>query len=260
VPIALDYRTGSKELAPLFLPYGIQPEVRKLDFGDIAFEGNGPAGRCAIVIERKQIAELIASIQSRRLSGHQLPGMAEDYDYCYLIVEGIWRPGAEGEMQLGMGSMAGEKSFGGNWHLTHGKNILYRAVDNYLSTLELHAGILYRRTLDVLETVHMVVDIYRWWNDKQWTEHSSHLGVYAPADPAMGRGRKLSLARRNITLAEKWAMQLDRIDTKAQAVAKHFGSARTLANASEADWMGIYGIGKPTAKQIVAAIARYEHV
>jgi ERCC4-type nuclease len=259
LPISLDFRTGSKELAPLFLPYGIQPQLTKLDFGDLAFEGNGPQGRCAIVIERKQIADLIASIQSRRLSGHQLPGMADTYDYCYLIVEGVWRPGPEGEMQLGYGGMQDEKTFGGSWRPVHGRSILYRAVDNYLSTLELHAGLIYRRTLDALETVHTIVDLYHWWNDKQWMEHSSHLGVYAPGEPKLGRGRKLNLVRREISLAEKWAMQLDGIDTKAQAAAKHFGSARALADAVEADWIAIRGIGKPTAQQVVRAINAETH-
>jgi len=78
--ISLDDRTGSKELTPLFHPYGIPIEVKRLDFGDLAFEGNGPHGRCAVVIERKQITELVQAIESRRLSGHQLPGMADDYD------------------------------------------------------------------------------------------------------------------------------------------------------------------------------------
>src|SRR5262245_47664898 len=174
MPIALDTRTGSRELAPLFLPYGIQPQLTKLEFGDLAFEGNGPHGRCAIVVERKQISELVASIQSRRLSGHQLPGMAEAYDYAYLIVEGMWTPGAEGEMQFGYGAMNRER-FGGSWRPVHGKGILYRAVDNYLATLELHAGIIYRRTLDPLETVAVIVDLYHWWNDKQWQDHSAHL-------------------------------------------------------------------------------------
>lgn len=251
--IMIDSRTGSKELAPLFLPYGIQPQLTKLDFGDIAFEGNGPSGRSAIAIERKQISDLVESIQSRRLSGHQLPGMAETYDYCYLVVEGLWIPGPEGEMQFGYGGTKGQR-FGGSWRPVHGKSILYRAVDNYLSTLELHAGIIYRRTLDPLETVHMIVDLYHWWNDKQWKEHSAHLAVYAPAEPILQRGRKLNLSRREVSLTEKWAMQLKGIDTKAELVAKYFHSAREMALATEAQWREIPGIGKRIAKEVVRSI------
>jgi ERCC4-type nuclease len=252
VSIALDFRTGSKELAPFFLPYGIQPKLQKLDYGDIAFEGNGPRGRCAIVIERKQINDLVQSIESRRLSGHQLPGMAEDYDYCYLIVEGLWKPGPSGELMIGQGNIDGDASFGGRWVSTYGK-LRHRAVDNYLATLEMQAGVIYRRTLSIIETVAVVVDLYRWWTEKTWEQHSSHLAVYAPAIARPGRTR-LNLARRNVSLAEKWAMQLDGVDTKAQLVAEYFGSAIKLAVGNEVEWAEIKGIGKPSAKRIVREI------
>lgn len=247
--IALDNRTGSKELAPLFLPYGIQPRVGRLDFGDVAFEGNGPRGRSAIAIERKQMEELITSIQSKRLSGFQLPGMADAYDYGYLIVEGLWRPGAYGEMQIGRGSLDTEKTFGGRW-LPSYERLNHRSVDNYLSTLELHAGIIYRRSLTPVETVAIIVDLYHWWNDKLWHEHSSHLAVYAPATAASGKGR-LNLAHREASWLEKMAMQLPGLDKKAQVVAEHFRSPRAMANASLEDWVEIKGIGKPTAKRLV---------
>jgi len=116
--IDLDYRTGSGELEKLFLPYGIKVNRTKLEFGDLAFEGRGPHGACSIVIERKRITDLIQSMESRRLSGHQLPGMAERYDYCYLIVEGIWRPGQNGELEIRNGS----------WSTGHGRALSYRAV------------------------------------------------------------------------------------------------------------------------------------
>lgn len=255
MPISLDYRTGSKELAPLFKPYGIQVETRKLDFGDLAFEGNGPQGRVSVVIERKVIADLVASMQSKRLSGHQMPGMADTYDYCYLIVEGIWRPGPDGELQTGYGSFEGDSGgFGGRWTGGYGnRRLLYRSVDNYLSTLELHAGVIYRRTLSPQETVAVVVDLYRWWNDKLWAAHSSHLGVYAPAIARPGKGR-FSLVTRQPSLAEKWAMQLDGIDAKAQQVAAYFGSARAMANAEVKDWLEVKGVGKVIARQVVEAI------
>lgn len=249
--IALDHRTGSGELAPLFAQYGIKPDVRRLEFGDMAFEGNGPNGRCAITVERKRIEDLVQSITSKRLSGHQLPGMADQYDYCYLLVEGIWRPGPSGELQIAHGSVEADR-FGGRWLPSHGRGIGYRNVDNYLSTLELHAGVIYRRTLGPHETVAMVVDLYRWW-DKAWAEHSSHIAVYAPAVPTVGRGR-IELARRAVPLAEAWAMQLQGVQDKAQAVAQHFGSARAMANATAADWIEVKGVGKVIARRAVEAI------
>jgi ERCC4-type nuclease len=255
--ISIDHRTGSKELAPLFLDFGIQAKTTTLEYGDFAFEGHGPHGRCAIVLERKVISDLVQSIQSRRLSGHQLPGMAEAYDYCYLLVEGVWRPGNAGELQMGQGSMTADGTWGGSWIGTHGRQqLLYRSIDNYLATLELHAGVIYRRTLSPAETVHVIVDLYRWWNEKLWHEHSSHLGVYAPAVVKPGKGR-LNLVRREPSLCEKWAMQLPHIDKRAQLVAEHFHTARAMANATEEEWVEIKGIGKPTAKQVIGEINAY---
>ncbi len=247
--IALDYRTGSKELAPLFLGYGIQPKISKLEAGDAVFEGNGPKGKCAIVIERKTVDEMLDIMRTKRLVGLQLPGMSDLHDYGYLIVEGVWRPGPNGEMQIGKGTMDSEVSFGGRWLPAHSK-LLYRAVDNHLATLELHAGIIYRRTMSPEETVAMIVDLYHWWNDKLWDEHSSHLGVYAPAEVKPGKGR-LNLAHREASWLEKMAMQLPGLDAKAQVVAEHFKSPRVMANANLDDWVAIKGIGKPTAKRLV---------
>jgi ERCC4-type nuclease len=250
VSISLDYRTGSKELAPLFVQYGIQVQVKALEFGDLAWEGNGPKGRCSIVVERKRIEDLIQSMESHRLSGHQLPGMAEAYDYCYLLVEGIWRPGPQGEMQIGHGSFEADR-FGGRWMPCRSR-LQHRSIDNYLATLELHAGVIYRRTLSPQETVAVIVDLYRWWNEKQWAAHSSHLGVYAPASPST-KGR-FSLVRRKVSVAEKMIMQLPELDAKARRVAEHFGTAKVMANATEAEWVAIKGVGKVTARKAVEAL------
>lgn len=250
----VDERTGSKELIPEIRSYGIDAQVKHLDYGDFAWEGNGPSGLCRIAVERKTISDLIDSFQSRRLSGHQLPGMADEFDYAYIIVEGIWRPGPEGVLQLGHGTMDAQSTFGGAWSQTYrSRQLLYRSIDNYLATLELHAGIIYRRTLSTQETVHVIVDLYRWWRTKLWAEHSSHLAVYAPAEARGGKGR-INLVRRDVSLAEAWAMQLPGIDKKAQEVAERFPTGHILANATEGEWQGIPGIGKVLAKRAVKAI------
>ena len=55
-------------------------------------------------------------------------------------------------------------------------------------------------------------------------------------------------------MCERWAMQLPGIQTKAERVAEHFGSAIAMAVASEEEWVAIKGIGKPTARVIVREI------
>src|SRR5262245_5878451 len=99
--IRVDSRSGSGELSPYFEPYGLVVEKTHLDYGDFDFEGSGPKGKCGVVFERKRIEDLVDSMQTGRLSGHQLPGICENYDYGYLIIEGIWRPGREGFLEIG---------------------------------------------------------------------------------------------------------------------------------------------------------------
>lgn len=245
--ISVDYRIGSGELSKYFHPFGISPLRTKLAFGDFAFEGNGPHGKVSIGIERKRIEDLMESMTSKRLSGHQLLGMSDLYDYGYLIVEGLWKPGLNGEVLI---------SNRGGWA---SKQTPYRAIDNYLTTLELRAGLMVRRTGMPEETVFAVVDLYRYWTEKLWKEHRSHDEIYAPGSE--GRhvdARRLRLVARNITLAQKTAeniaCQLPGIDRRARDVAKFFGYRSTrIVNAGVDEWVKA-GIGKGTAEKIVKAV------
>lgn len=238
--ILLDPRVGSGELLKLFQPFGVTVTITKLEFGDMAWEGKGPSGACMVVVERKRIDDLIQSMHSRRLSGHQLPGMAENYDYGYLIVEGVWRPGSEGEMQVMQ------------WGKWQRRGVHTRAVNNYLMGLSLRAGLIVWRTGDERETVGWVVDQYRMWTEKEWGEHRSHDQVYAPADRT--GGRVLSFRPRKIGLVEKVGMQLPGVDTKARKVAERFASVEDMVAADEKEWARVEGIGKVGAKRIWAAL------
>jgi ERCC4-type nuclease len=168
--------------------------------------------------------------------------MAENYDYGYLVVEGIWRPSVDGQVEVSQGN--GWASRGAS----------YRSVDNYLATLELKAGMIVRRTSSPRETVAVIVNLYRYWRDKTWDEHKAHEAVYAPGGDGRG-GRKISFIPRKVSLLEKLACQLPGIDSKAREVAKHFQTADRMMRASEADWQKIDGIGKLGAKKIVEALA-----
>jgi ERCC4-type nuclease len=126
--IRLDERVGSKDLAPLLRKYGLRIDVCHLDYGDLDWMGLGPKGPCPIVAERKRIDDLLQSFQSNRLAGHQIIGMSDCYDYGYLIVEGIYKPGADGQIMVLCGSKWVERG------------MHYRALDAHLSTLELQCG------------------------------------------------------------------------------------------------------------------------
>lgn len=214
--IRVDDRTGSKELVKHFQAYGIAPEVTRLEFGDLDFSGCGPVGRCSVVIERKRIDDLTQSMTSHRLSGHQLPGMCRLHDYGYLIVEGIWRPSKDGEIEIAQGP--------GRWIR---RRMRADAVMNYVMGLALRAGMIPWRTGSQEETVAFAVAQYKSWQ-KPWAEHDSHEAVYAPADAGGGRGFMLSFQPRAVPLVEKLLLQLPGLDKKARDIAKAIGSGRQL--------------------------------
>lgn len=223
--IRVDSRSGSGELAKYFQPYGITTELAHLEYGDFDFLGKGPKGECAVVFERKRIEDLVQSMESGRLSGHQLPGMTKQYDYGYLIIEGSWRSGADGQLEINQR---------GQWvsRQTH-----TRAITNFVMGLAFRAGLMPWKTYDQRDTARFIVDQYRMWNEKAWAEHRAHDTVYAPA--TVTGGFRLFFNPRKVSTAEKVAMQLPGLQDKARYVAEKFGSVKTLASAPLEEWVDL---------------------
>lgn len=241
--IQLDDRRGSGELERYFLPYGIQVKKCRLTFGDMAWVGKGPKNmEVGVVVERKRIEDLIQSMTSKRLAGHQLPGICDEYDYGYLLIDGIWKPTADsGAVTISNGP--------GRWQQT---NISSRQVNNFVMGLNFRAGLTPWRVSTKEELVSFVVDQYLMWQ-KPWEEHKAHDQVYAPADRS--EGRKLFFRQRKVDAWEKAIMQLPGIDSKAKDMAKKFSNIDMLAAASQQDLMDAgLGIGKVGAKRIWEAL------
>ena len=247
--IQLDDRIGSGELLPYFRPYGIRVEKVRLPFGDVAWEGSGPNGRCMIGLERKRLDDLVQSMQSGRLSGHQLPGMVETYDYGYLLVEGIWRTSqSTGEVEVL------ERS--GKWER---RGIQVRALHNYLFGLSLRAGMLAWKTSNERETVEFVVDQYRMW-EKPWEDHSAHEQTYTGAvamelagggELGRGGGRRLFLNVRPPTNAEIVACVMPGIGRKlSYRVGKKFGCVANMVRANEVEWGQIKGVSVAMGRKL----------
>lgn len=221
-------------------------EQSRLEFGDCMFEGNGEHGRCLVGVERKKLQDLINSMRDRRLSGHQLRGMRLTYEYVFLVAEGVWRRGISGEI---------EELWGREWRTFYSAGgrtpIMYRQLASYLTTLELRGGVIVRRTERPTDTAGLYVDLWHWFNDKLWHEHTSHDQRYCP-EPQR-RGSK-AVIQRAVTRCEAMAAQIPGIDSKAQAVASFFGSTKAMANATLEDWIKIPGIGKKTAQSAMSAL------
>lgn len=243
-------------------------EVTELEYADCAFPGNGESGECMVGCERKKLSDLVNSMKDRRLSGHQLRGMRRDYDYIFLFVESVFRPGRAGEL---------EELRGRDWtpHFSQRdrRAISYAQLISYLTSLELCGNVIVRRTSSTLETAQQLAALYRWFNDKRWADHHAHDQIYSRTPDVKkghgsgwsephshnanwGRGRVGLVNGSSDHPSTLWLMaaQLPGVDRRAESVARHFRTVRAMANAQSADWMQIEGFGAKRAGAAVRAI------
>lgn len=238
-PVYLDRRTGSAELYTPLQARSVPVQLTTLDYGDAAFVGRGPGGDVMVGIERKRIRDLLGSLTSGRLSGHQLPGLNQQYAYRWLLVEGPYRESARG----GLIEVPGAP--GKPWETIRFR---YAALESYLLTLSLRGGVRLARTYSIEESCGWLDALWRWWTAKAFADHRSHLALH----DAAGAGDHALFHRP--TLVQRVAAQLPGIDERAVIVAQRFSTVLELACAGESEWTAIPGIGKTTARRIVQAI------
>jgi len=238
--ILVDSRIGSKELVPLFPP-GLA-ELTTLEFGDAMMVGNGADGPVAVGFERKTVPDLLTSMESGRLAGHQVPGLVRTYDVAWLLVEGMFRPDVQG----GLSRLAVREGGWSQWVAASpsGKGWMYGDFVQRLATLEIKGGVRVHCTTDIWDTVAWLVALHKWWG-RQWVEHRSHECIYQP--------RAVSYAP--VTTLRRVANALPGVGLdKSAAVERHFKSIRALANADEKEWQKVPGIGKKLSSNLVKEI------
>lgn len=242
--IQIDERQGSVELASLFPP-GIPTVIGRLEYGDYAFLGNGPEDEpVSIGVERKGIRDLLNSMVTGRLVGHQLIGLVNNYHYVYIVVEGIWRFNpSDGMME--------EHSNGGWIPIQLGsRRFMAREVLAFLHTLMVKTGVMVFYSGTRRETVQVVSMLHGWWSNKSWDEHTAHLGLVKQHKSAEGAVELVKAP-----LIRRLAAELPGIGwQKSREVARHFGSVMEMVLASEREWRRIPGIGKILAEKIVKEI------
>jgi ERCC4-type nuclease len=244
--------------------------VQKLDFGDLIFSGQGPDGVCVVGFERKKLSDLVTSMLTRRLSGHQLSGMWRSFDFAFLVTEGIWRRGDGGCVEYPVGQ--------GRWRPLYGQHnrraVSYDQLSAYLQTLamkfrspETGEPLRVIRTAGMKETAQEYLAWHRWFQTP-WDKHHSDDQLYIPEVAADGGsnqmcrrvGTTVSRKRRRVTFAVKAAGICGGVDRKAYDAAGFFKSGKAVANATVKEWMRVPGVGKKTAEAIVAEWEREEEV
>lgn len=240
--ITIDSRVGSKDLMA-YLPQRLA-KLGRLEYGDASWIGNGPGGMPLMAgMERKKLHDAISSMESGRFAGHQLPGLRASFQVIYLVVEGIWRANPRSGIL--------ETPRGKGWvPIEHGqRRYMERELSGWLNTQEMLGGVRVRQTGTARQTALLLTSLHHWWVDKAWEEHRSHLALDNTLDTG-GRGLLVKPSRKRMI-----ACQLPHIGWKrSQAVEDYFETVREMMNADEEVWMGIEGIDKGIARQVVEAI------
>lgn len=237
--IHVDNRAGSHDLVLPLRKAGLPVEETTLQFGDVFFVGRGEGGApVAIGIEHKKLPDLVQSLTSDRLAGHQLPGTVQLFDRSYLIIEGEWDHDVEGRV------IVPRRGFKSNYQLLKGAPFA-AVLEQRVINLATRGGVTVRWTRNQKETVRYVSALYRYWCDRDLDAHKSHLAIHAPdLDRALlapvSDERRVYAAIPTISY------------TRSAAVEKHFSSIWSAVNAEEKEWEKVDGIGKKLAQQIVA--------
>lgn len=235
--ILVDDRIGSVEIAPLLSSPTV---VCSLSFADFVFSGNGPKGPVDIGVERKSLMDLLKSMTTGRLSGHQLVGLTNNYDWVYLLVEGVWRPDRHN-------GMLQRTSGRGKWvAVAQGsRRFMARDVYNFIQTLQVMCGVIAVRTSSTWETARWLDACRGWWG-KEWKKHKSHLQFQKPVTHAQ-------LTKPNLVV--RMASQLEGIGwDKAKKIGEKFDNMGDLLNAPVSAFMEIDGIGGKLANSIVCQL------
>lgn len=159
---------------------GVPVDLTRLDSCDVAFVGRGIEDEpITIGIELKRLkttdgtrADLLSSLRTGRLAGHQLGGM-QAYDRAWLVTEGLWRGNDSGELEI---------FTHGQWApVRSGKShVMVSDVEQQLLSIIIRGGLWYWHCPTQRDTVRFIASLYKWWTAKSLDEHRSHQAIYLP--------------------------------------------------------------------------------
>ena len=243
--VIIDNRDGSRELS-------YDPSLKDsctlgtLDFGDVMLTGHGPNDTMISVgVEVKSVHDLLSSISTGRLAGHQLPGLIKDYDHAFLLIHGAARPGKDNYLEV--------RRRTGGWHNVRlgRKPVPWSYMEGWLLTAQLFSPVRVKWTSDFAEAAKWISVLDRWLS-KPWDQHKA-LSVFntsgvqaAPmgADPVEACIAKVAAALPGIGWTRGWG------------AAKHFDSVQEMMNAPAQEWEKIDKFGPVLSKSIHSTIRR----
>lgn len=227
--LRVDDRVGSVELAAPLRKLSLPVAVERMDAGDFAFEGEGRGGRVERVgIERKRLDDALTCIRTRRWADEQLPKMRAAYDTVVLIVEGLWRDGDDGRLEVWRRGGWGDPASGAR---------MAAELRTFVLTQQFKAGVHVVMSPTQGTTCEWIRSCYSWWNGVGggYDRHHSHGGgVYLPRE-TIGR----------LNAVGTMACGIDGIGpTLAVYVQEAFRSPREAVTATLKRWASVEAVTK----------------
>jgi ERCC4-type nuclease len=232
--ILVDSAVGSKDLVEPLRALGLPVEPASID-ADIAFEGRGIKGATVCIgVEYKKLGELVGSLRSERLQGHQLLKMQNGFDFRWLLIQGEI-------LTLDNGMLARRTSptlrapLGGSMTLME----LYKR----LITLQICGGLIPVFTETRAQSLAFIHALYRTWTDTDLDKHKSHIAIYEPA-PLV----PISQFRRTVATLPGIGLELS------GRVEAQFSCLEEAFTAPVSTWTQVDGVGTKKAEAVRRAI------
>jgi Helix-hairpin-helix domain len=235
---------------------------------DVLIAGQGPNGPVLVAVEIKELRELIQATDTGRLQAPgegQLPAMLADYDQSWLLWHGtvrcgdsgvleeprgrgdngrcLWGPFAKNPSGRGAGSGAGNADSGAG----PARGLPCSYLDGLLLAVA-RMGVHVHHVPNEREAARWLGVLYDSWT-KPWDEHRfTRTFKDVTRFPQVIAGTTEEQIARARRIADRYpGLGVER----ALAAARYFGSVQEMANADEATWMKVPGVGKVIAAAVV---------
>lgn len=192
-------------------------------------------------VELKTSRDIINSLRSGRLHGHQVPGLVQMYEgRAWLLTEGIWREGRNGDWEVYLGSW---QTFSAGSRTIEMKNI-----EAWILSTVTFGGLMYWHCPLQTDTARFIAALDHLWCDKMYDQHKTYDVIYRkPPD------------RATFTEPSDFVKMVSVIDKvgweKARAIETHFGGDfDALMAASAKDLQTVEGVGKTIAENVLTTL------
>jgi ERCC4-type nuclease len=207
--------------------------------------GHGPNGSTMSVgVEVKTVMDLMSSIATGRLAGHQIPGMFRTYDQSWLVVHGQVRADDSNYLQI-------KRKAGWRHYLLHGREVPWSYLEGWLLTATMTSPLKVKWAANLNEVASWVACLDGWLA-KEWEKHRALSVFHKTPHPVMPPGVNPVESLMAEVASTFPAMGWER----GWAAARNFDSIGDMVQATKEEWQEIRGIGPVIAKSVHDAIRR----